>query len=136
MKIIYIIIGTLSLGLGIVGIFIPALPTTPFLLLASYCLARGSQRFHDWFVSTEIYKKHLETFEKERSMTLGTKIKLLVFSSAMMMIPLFTLKNMYVKIFLVLIIIFKYYFFIFKIKTIKSNEKYSISEDDSIKRDT
>ena len=79
MKIIYIIIGVLSLGLGIIGIFVIALPTTPFLLLASYCFARGSQRFHNWFIRTGIYKKHLETFDRERSMTLSTKIKLLVF---------------------------------------------------------
>lgn len=134
MKIIYIIIGVLSLGLGIIGIFVIALPTTPFLLLASYCFARGSQRFHNWFIRTGIYKKHLETFDRERSMTLSTKIKLLVFSSAMMMIPLFILKNIYVKVFLVLIIIFKYYFFIFKIRTLKSNKKHEVSEKDSVNR--
>ena len=134
MKIIYITIGILSLALGITGIFMPILPTTPFLLLASYCFTKGSQKFHNWFIRTGIYKKHLEPFERKRSMTLGIKIKLLVFSSTMMMIPFFTLKNTHIKIFLVLIIIFKYYFFIFKIKTVKSDRKCKVPEEDSINK--
>lgn len=42
--------GFLSLAAGIIGIVLPLLPTTPFLLLAAYCFARGSQRLHDWLV--------------------------------------------------------------------------------------
>lgn len=42
--------GLLSLAAGIVGIALPLLPTTPFLLLAAYCFARGSKRLHDWLV--------------------------------------------------------------------------------------
>lgn len=42
--------GLLSLAAGIVGIVLPLLPTTPFLLLAAYCFARGSKRLHDWLV--------------------------------------------------------------------------------------
>lgn len=46
-----IIIGLLSTGLGIIGIFVPLLPTTPFLLLAAACFARSSERFHTWLVN-------------------------------------------------------------------------------------
>ena len=61
------------MGLGIVGIFLPALPTVPFLLLASFCFSKGSKRFHDWFIQTKLYKNHLENFEKNKSMTLKNK---------------------------------------------------------------
>lgn len=46
-----IIIGLVSTGLGIIGIFVPLLPTTPFLLLAAACFARSSERFHSWLVN-------------------------------------------------------------------------------------
>lgn len=66
MKILFILIGFLSLILGVIGIFLPVLPTVPFLLLASWCFAKGSKKFHLWFESTSIYKNHLESFEKEK----------------------------------------------------------------------
>ena len=119
MKIIYITLGFISMGFGIVGIFLPALPTVPFLLLASFCFSKGSKRFHDWFIQTKLYKNHLENFEKNNSMTLKTKIGLLCLSSTMIAFPIFLLKNHYIRFILILIVIFKYYYFIFKIKTIK-----------------
>jgi uncharacterized protein (TIGR00251 family) len=48
---ILIIIGTISTGLGIIGILVPVLPTTPFLLLAAACYARSSERFHSWLLN-------------------------------------------------------------------------------------
>ena len=59
MKIIYVILGFVSMGLGIAGSFLPGLPTVPFLLLASFFFARGSERFHRWFTQTKIYKNSL-----------------------------------------------------------------------------
>ena len=124
MKIIYIIIGLVSLVVGFIGIFIPMiLPTAPFLLLSSYCFAKGSSRFHRWFTETAIYKNYLEDFEKNKSMTLRTKIFLLSFSSTMIAFPILKVKSIHLKIFLILIVLCKYYYFIFKIKTVKKKEK-------------
>ena len=61
-KIIYVIVGFISLLLGIMGTVLPILPTVPFLLLTSYCFARGSNKFEAWFKSSKIYKKYLEDF--------------------------------------------------------------------------
>ena len=55
-KIIFVIVGVISLLLGIIGTVLPILPTVPFLLLASYCFARGSNKFEVWFKSSKIYK--------------------------------------------------------------------------------
>lgn len=123
MRYIYIIIGCISFGLGAIGVIMPVLPTTPFLLLASFCFAKGSERFHDWFTQSAIYKKHLESFITRREMTLKQKICLLAFADTMMAFPLIILDNIHVKIFLIILIIFKFYYFIFRIKTIKKLEK-------------
>ena len=122
MKIIYVILGFISMGLGIAGSFLPGLPTVPFLLLASFFFARGSERFHGWFTQTRIYKNYLENFEKNRSMTLKAKIGLLCLSSTMIAFPIFLLKNNYLRLALILIVIFKYYYFIFRIKTLKPDK--------------
>ena len=119
MKIIYIIIGLIATGLGFIGAFLPGLPTVPFLLLASFCFAKGSRRFDRWFKSTKLYKNHLEDFEKNRSMSLKAKIGILIFSSGMMLFPIIKFNNPYVRGTFVLLEVFKYYYFIFKIKTMK-----------------
>ena len=118
-KIIFVIVGFISLLLGIIGTVLPILPTVPFLLLTSYCFARGSKKFDDWFKSSKIYKKYLESFIINRSMTLKQKICVSTFADIMIAFPLIILDNLYIKLFLIAIVIFKYYYFIFKIKTIK-----------------
>lgn len=118
-KIIFVIVGFISLLLGIIGTVLPILPTVPFLLLTSYCFARGSNKFEVWFKSSKIYKKYLENFILNKSMTLKQKIYISTFADIMIAFPLVILNNLYIKLFLIIVIIFKYYYFIFKIKTIK-----------------
>lgn len=117
-KIIYITIGFLALGLGLVGILLPILPTTPFLLLTSFCFAKGSTRFHEWFTHSTIYKNHLESFVTERSMHLKTKICILAFASTMLLFPLILVDVLVMRVFIIGLYFFKYYYFIFKIKTL------------------
>lgn len=121
-KYIYISIGFIAFALGAIGVIIPVLPTTPFLLLASFCFARGSERFNNWLIETKIYKKHMESFVKHRSMTLKQKIVILAFADTMMLFPLILVDNLFMRISLILLIIFKLYYFIFRIKTIKITE--------------
>jgi uncharacterized protein len=118
-KLLYIIIGFIALGLGVLGLILPVLPTTPLLLLASYCFVKGSERFEIWFKGTTLYKRHLETFVKERSMTLKQKLTILLFADVMIAIPFFILDSFIIRIMLVLIVLYKYYYFIYKIKTVR-----------------
>lgn len=118
-KLLYIIIGFIALGLGVLGLILPVLPTTPLLLLASYCFVKGSERFEIWFKGTTLYKRHLETFVKERSMTFKQKLTILLFADVMIAIPFFILDSLMVRVMLVLIVIYKYYYFIYKIKTVR-----------------
>lgn len=122
-KYIYITIGLISVVLGAIGVILPILPTTPFLLLASYCFAKGSDRFNNWFINTKLYKNHLDSFVKERAMTLKEKICLLALADFMLAFPLVILDSVFMKCFIVVLILFKLYYFIFRIKTITKEEK-------------
>ena len=119
MKVIYISLGFLFFGLGAIGAVLPVLPTTPFLLLASACFARGSDRFDRWFRSTKLYRNYLETYYEDRAMTRRTKASLLTFATTMMLLSMFAMPNIYGKIFMAGMIVFLYYYFFFRIKTIK-----------------
>ena len=122
-KYLFITVGLIFVALGAIGVIIPILPTTPFLLLASYCLARGSERFNNWFINTKLYKNHLDSFVRERAMTLKEKVGILAFADFMLVFPLIIIDKILVKLFIVIIILIKYYYFIFRIKTITNDEK-------------
>lgn len=59
LRILWLILGFTAIGIGAVGVVLPVLPTTPFLLLASFCLAKGSEKFHTWFTGTKTIQKSL-----------------------------------------------------------------------------
>lgn len=125
-KYFYITLGFIALGLGLVGVILPILPTTPFLLLTSFCFAKGSERFHVWFTNTNIYKKHLESFVKERAMTLKQKVLLLSFVNFMLAFPLILVDVLPMRITIIVLIIIKLYYFIFRVKTITPEEKLAM----------
>ena len=122
-KYFYITLGFITLGLGLIGVILPILPTTPFLLVTSFCFAKGSERFHSWFTNTNIYKKHLESFVKERAMTLKQKVELLSFVNFMLAFPLILVDVLPMRITIIVLIIIKLYYFIFRVKTITPEEK-------------
>ena len=122
-KYFYITLGFLALGIGLIGVILPILPTTPFLLVTSFCFARGSERFHTWFTNSNIYKKHLESFVKERAMTLKQKVVLLSFVNFMLAFPLILVDLLTMRITIIVLIIIKLYYFTFKVRTISPEEK-------------
>ncbi len=77
-RIIFVILGCICLGLGTVGVFLPILPTVPFYLLTVFFFANSSQRLHDWFIATKLYKKHLESYVKKEGMLVKTKVSIIV----------------------------------------------------------
>lgn len=74
MKTLLTIAGILALLLGIIGLFLPLLPTTPFLLLASACFARGSTRLHGWLLQHRVFGVYLRNVEAGNGIPLRAKI--------------------------------------------------------------
>lgn len=115
---VFVAIGFVFLGLSLIGIIIPILPTTPFLILASICFVKGSSKFDRWFRKTKIYKNYAEDFVNNRSMTLKRKFRIMALSDFMLLIPFIRVDNIYIRIFIVALVLIKDWYFIFRIKTI------------------
>jgi uncharacterized membrane protein YbaN (DUF454 family) len=77
-------LGTLCLGLGILGVFLPVLPTTPFLLGAAFCYARSSRRFYEWLMRRRFIAARLEEFRTRGGLTARTKWSIFGVAFAMM----------------------------------------------------
>lgn len=87
-KAIYIILGCIGLILGAVGVIVPMLPAFPFLLLAAFSFARGSERLHSWFISTRLYKNNLETYVRGQGMTRRTKHRIIASVTVLILISM------------------------------------------------
>ena len=74
MKLALNLIGGIAVVLAILGVFLPLLPTTPFLLLASACFARGSTRLHSWLVNNRLFGQYLRNYEQGRGIPLRGKV--------------------------------------------------------------
>ena len=74
MKYIFLLIGSLSLVLGVIGIFLPLLPTTPYLLLSAAMFFRSSPRAYRWLLGHRHLGPYIRSFREERSIPLRAKI--------------------------------------------------------------
>ena len=70
---ILVVTGSIFVGLGVIGIFIPLLPTTPFLLLAAVCYARGSERFYNWLIGNKWLGNYIRNYREGKGTPLRVK---------------------------------------------------------------
>ena len=124
-KIINAGLGLFFVALGSIGVFIPVLPTTPFLLLAAFFLARSSERLNTWFEATDLYKNYLADFLATRSMTKKAKLCCLVPATIAVAISFLLVDVIYARIALVVIIVIMHVYFKTQIRTIPEAETYN-----------
>ncbi len=102
LKWFYISLGTLATGLGFVGIFVPVLPTTAFLLLAAWCYVRSSERFYNWLLGNRMFGKYLTSYLEGRGVPMKTKIlSLSLLWITILSSVIFFIENIYVDLLLI-----------------------------------
>lgn len=98
LRLFYIILGTLAVVLGTIGVFVPGLPTTPFVLLASWCFYRSSPRLRAWLLRSFL-GKYIEEYSRAGGLTMRKRIYIIVLMSAMVAIStIFFIKALPIRI--------------------------------------
>lgn len=99
-KIMLIIVGSISLSLGITGIFLPILPTTPFLLLSCYCYLNSSERLYKWIINHRVFGEYIYNYLTYRAVRRKAKIRTFVFLWSALIISMLLVSGAALKLFL------------------------------------
>lgn len=119
-KIVCIIIGFISIGLGAVGYFVPLLPSFPFILLSAYCFGKSSVRLQNWFFETRFYKNGLRSYINGEGITRKAKFKIIIMLTVMMGIAFYNMGDMQLAKYIMAVVwICHIIYFVFGIKTSK-----------------
>tara|TARA_B100000902_G_C26441044_1_gene496078 strand:+ start:11 stop:436 length:426 start_codon:yes stop_codon:yes gene_type:complete len=124
-KILFIIVGSTSFLLGVVGIVIPGLPTTPFMILSSIMFLNSSDRLYLWLTTHERFGKYVLDFKKGKGITFKTKIyaqTMMLLTITLSLVPISPafIENIIIRIFLAISAVFSFWLVGFKIPTNKS----------------
>ncbi len=92
--------GSLSLGLGVIGAFLPVLPTTPFLLLAAFCYVRSSKRLYHWLINHRVFGTYIYNYLTYRAITRSTRVVALIFLWGTLIISATVSENLHLRLFL------------------------------------
>ena len=102
-KKLYITFGFLAVALAIVGVFIPGLPTVPFLLVALFCFERSSKKYHDMIMNNKYFGPVLQDYYSGKGLTSSVKIKAILFLSCGMIFSIYKIQNLHARIALTII---------------------------------
>lgn len=94
-------LGYISLGLGIIGILIPVLPTTPFLLLSSFCFVRSSDRLYQWLMNHKVLGAYIQSYVLYKAIGKKTRMITLIFLWGTLTTSMILVRNIHVTIFLI-----------------------------------
>ena len=130
-KVIFICVGCVMLGIGAVGAVIPLLPSFPFLLIAAICFANSSEKLHNWFIHTKLYKKNLESYVKGKGMTKKAKARIITVVTITMAFGFIMMSKVPIgRIVLSIVWLCHIIYFVFGVKTISDEEDAEFVKND------
>lgn len=121
-RIILIIIGWLAVVLATLGVVLPLLPTTPFLLLAAWCFARSSPRFHHWLLYRSWFGSYIRHWQDHRALPPGAKPRALIFIVLTFAVSLYLVNIMWVRL-LLLVMMCALLFFMWRMPVIDEKQQ-------------
>ena len=121
--------GWIAIVLGFTGIFVPVLPTTPFLLLAGFLFARSSPRMSAWLQNTKAYKQYVEPFKSSGGISLRTKIRALAISYTVLLISAILAPLWFVRLILAVVALFLLWLIMFRIPTVDEEKAKAAATD-------
>lgn len=124
-KILWMMLGFIGLGIGAIGAVLPMLPAFPFLLVAAVSFGKSSERLHNWFIGTKLYKNNLESYVEGQGMTKRTKIKVITMVTILMAFGFFMMirKDLYIPCAILGIVwVFHVLYFCLGVKNYKADE--------------
>lgn len=99
-KYLLILLGSISLVLGTIGIFIPVLPTTPFLLLSAFCYLRSSERLYNWLINHRVFGAYIYCYITYKAVPKNTRIGTISFLWLSLIISMILVNNLHIRLFL------------------------------------
>ena len=115
---ICVVLAFVCVGLGVVGIVLPILPTTPLFIAAACLFAKGSEKFHKWFLNTKMYKTYIESAVKNGTMERCAKKRLMITLGIVFGAGIF-FSPMIAKLIIVIVAAIHFYVLIFRIKSVE-----------------
>lgn len=123
-RILLIILGSIFVAIGAIGILVPGLPTTPFMILAAACYIRSSNKLYNWLIKNKLFGKHIKNIREGK----GIPIKVKIFAQVMMttfiflaIIPLspISVPNLFIKIIIFLAGLTSFWYVAYRVPTLK-----------------
>lgn len=123
-RILLIILGSIFVAIGAIGILVPGLPTTPFMILAAACYIRSSNKLYNWLIKNKLFGKHIKNIREGK----GIPIRVKIFAQVMMTTFIFlaiipfspiSVPNLFIKVIIFLAGLTSFWYVAYRVPTLK-----------------
>lgn len=99
-KYFYLSVGIISVVLGTIGIFLPVLPTVPFLLLALFCFSKSSEKAYQYIMNNKYFGKTIRDYKEGKGLTMAVKIRAIIYVTLGITFSIYKTQSLHLRIFL------------------------------------